>query len=123
MSKIVIFSGGRDFCDRELFDSIMELYVAQDDIVYVGDCPSGLDAMVRAFGHEWQRIFKADWRKYGRSAGPRRNADMCRAAMEFAENNGYPVLLIAFPGGRGTASCVQQARRYGIPVMAMQPRI
>lgn len=52
--------------------------------------------------------FRADWDAHGPAAGPIRNARM------IAE--GKPDLVIAFPGGRGTADCVRQAKAAGIPV-------
>jgi ABC-type Fe3+-hydroxamate transport system substrate-binding protein len=49
--------------------------------------------------------------KYGPSAGPIRNGRM----LEYK-----PDLVIAFPGGRGTANMVKQARKAGIAVV--EPR-
>ena len=48
----------------------------------------------------------ADWSLHGRRAGPLRNREMV-AAVD---------LLIAFPGGRGTESCITEARKLGRPV-------
>ncbi len=52
--------------------------------------------------------YPADWKKHGRAAGPLRNARM------LAE--GKPDLVIAFPGGRGTADMVRKAEAAGVPV-------
>lgn len=49
----------------------------------------------------------ADWAKNGRSAGPIRNQEMLDTGID---------LVIAFPGGAGTADCVRRARRAGIKV-------
>lgn len=51
---------------------------------------------------------KAQWDKYGKSAGYRRNARMLEPPA--------PDLVVAFPGGRGTANMVMLAKRAGIPV-------
>lgn len=51
--------------------------------------------------------FDADWERYGKSAGHRRNAEMIKHADA----------LLAFPGGVGTANCIEHARRKGIPVI------
>lgn len=56
--------------------------------------------------------FPANWKKHGKAAGPRRNAKM------IAE--GRPDVVIAFPGGRGTADCVRQARAAGIEVVEVK---
>lgn len=53
--------------------------------------------------------FRADWERYGRQAGPLRNARM------LAE--GRPDAVIAFPGGAGTADMVRKARAAGLPVV------
>jgi hypothetical protein len=49
----------------------------------------------------------AEWDMYGPSAGPRRNARM----VEWK-----PDVVIAFPGNRGTADMVRQAKAAEIPV-------
>lgn len=46
--------------------------------------------------------------KYGKSAGPIRNQTML--------DDGKPDLVLAFPGGRGTADMVAKAEKHGIPV-------
>jgi YspA, cpYpsA-related SLOG family len=56
-------------------------------------------------------VCKAEWEKYGKSAGPKRNARM----LEWK-----PDLVVAFPGGRGTANMCKQARDAGVPVKEMQ---
>jgi len=53
-------------------------------------------------------VFEAGWEAYGRSAGPRRNERMLR---DFV-----PDLVVAFPGGRGTADMVRRARGAGVLV-------
>ena len=53
--------------------------------------------------------FPADWKKHGRAAGPIRNKQML--------TEGKPDVVVAFPGGRGTANMVQQAQKAGVPVV------
>lgn len=57
--------------------------------------------------------YPADWKKHGKAAGPIRNARM------IAE--GKPDVVIAFPGGRGTADMVRQASAARIPVVHAAP--
>jgi hypothetical protein len=52
--------------------------------------------------------FPAPWKKFGRSAGPRRNGRMLAW--------GKPTLGMAFPGGRGTADMTDRLFRAEIPV-------
>jgi hypothetical protein len=56
--------------------------------------------------------FPADWATFGRSAGPRRNAQML--------SKGQPDVVIAFPGGRGTANMVAQAKAAGVTVILVE---
>lgn len=54
-------------------------------------------------------VFQAEWKNYGRAAGPKRNRKMLLS---------HPnAIVLAFPGGRGTANCVQQARELGMTVV------
>jgi len=52
--------------------------------------------------------FPADWGKYSKSAGYIRNKQM------LAE--GKPDLVVAFPGGKGTANMVKLAKLANIPI-------
>lgn len=56
--------------------------------------------------------YEANWDKYGKSAGPRRNKQML--------DEGKPDLVVAFPGGRGTAHMVQLAKEHGVPVIEVE---
>jgi hypothetical protein len=58
--------------------------------------------------------FSADWKKLGRTAGPIRNEQMLR--------EGKPDLVIALPGGRGTAHMVRIAREAGVRVIEITKR-
>lgn len=51
---------------------------------------------------------KADWHKHGLASGPLRNARM----LEWK-----PDLVVAFPGGRGTADMVRRSKAAGVEVL------
>ena len=89
----------------------------------------------RAIGRAAQQLgwrvqsLAADWRRHGRAAGPIRNRLLLEQALVEAQAHTSPafsasVLVIAFPGGAGTASLVQQARRCSscspVPVVVME---
>lgn len=105
--------GGRTFSDRNMLDAALDRFtrhVLQITSLIHGDA-RGADRMAG----DWARMrgipveaFPADWAGQGRAAGPIRNARM------LAE--GGPDLVIAFPGGRGTANMVSQAEAAGVPV-------
>jgi predicted Rossmann-fold nucleotide-binding protein len=50
----------------------------------------------------------ANWNAWGRAAGPRRNQEMLMRK---------PNLVVAFPGGEGTADMVQKAIAAGVKVV------
>ena len=111
----IAITGGRDYTDRAAVESALERYCTGPLFgeLYVGDCPTGVDAFayawgLRTLGARYTRLFRADWDTHGKSAGPRRNQAMIDAGV---------ALLLAFPGGRGTADCVRRARRVGVRVV------
>lgn len=110
---IVLVCGGREFGDYDLMDKTLADLVPPGAKVITG-AARGADRMAsgwaRANGREL-REFPADWRKYGRGAGPKRNQEMLEA--------GRPDLVIAFDGGAGTRDMVDRARRAGIRVVAV----
>jgi hypothetical protein len=57
-------------------------------------------------------VYVAQWKKHGRAAGPIRNQRML--------DEGKPDLVVAFPGGRGTADMIRRAERAGVPVQQVQ---
>ena len=79
----------------------------------------GADAAIgRAAGQlGWCSLaMPAQWQQHGRAAGPIRNRELLQQAIARAEAHTFPGslasgLVVAFPGGPGTASLVQQARR------------
>lgn len=56
--------------------------------------------------------YPALWSKYGNAAGYIRNQQML--------DEGRPDLVVAFPGGRGTASMVKLARAAGVRVVEVK---
>lgn len=106
----VLVTGGRHYDRPDLVQKGLELYKCSELIV--GDCRTGADRYAREWAREAGvplRVFKADWDKYGKAAGPIRNSEMV------AEK---PDLVLSFPGGRGTADCSDKARAAGIRVVA-----
>lgn len=55
----------------------------------------------------------AKWQEQGRSAGPIRNGEML--------SRYEPDMLVAFPGGRGTANMIRQAESAEIVVQVIRP--
>jgi len=103
----VIVCGGRDYNDTERVAEILQ-YLPCDTIVVHGGA-SGADLLAGLYWNEWgtTEVFHADWEKHGKAAGPLRNQEMLDAGAD---------LVIAFPGGRGTADMVRRAKGRGIKV-------
>lgn len=76
---------------------------------------NGADLLARRWS-EYKGIecltFHAKWSRHGPSAGPIRNQQMI--------DEGKPDLVVAFPGGRGTADMVRRARIAGIRVIEVE---
>jgi hypothetical protein len=55
---------------------------------------------------------RAEWLRLGMAAGPIRNQAMLEEAGGLAHRDGAELLVLAFPGGAGTASCIREARQW-----------
>jgi YspA, cpYpsA-related SLOG family len=108
----VLVTGGRDFADAALLAAALDSIHAEQSISLLihGD-PRGADRLAAAWADVRQiplLAFPADWNAHGRAAGFIRNARMLAEAS--------PELVIAFPGGKGTAHMVGVAIKAGVPV-------
>lgn len=110
--RVVAVTGGRRFADRELlFGALDALHRSHEILALAHGGAAGADSLAGAWARErgvQEVVFPANWRKFGRRAGPLRNIAMLQAA--------NPSLLVAMPGGSGTAHCSSAASRMGIPV-------
>jgi len=112
MTKVLV-CGGRDFSDyRRLCDVLDKLHAQRRFAALIEGGAKGADT----FAHRWAlergieaTEFTADWDRFGRAAGPIRNKQMLE--------EGKPDLVVAFPGGRGTASMVSLAMDANIEVI------
>ena len=110
----VLVCGGRDYIDASaLWGALDKLRheAAHDGMTVIQGGARGADQLAR----EWcvARLvpylnFPADWIKYGKAAGPIRNQQMI--------DKGEPTLVLAFPGGPGTADMLFRAENACIPV-------
>lgn len=108
----MLVCGGRDYDDVDNVYDTLDVFCREHRVTLIihGAAP-GADALAG----EWARCcgiscreFRADWRTHGGSAGPIRNKQMLV--------EGRPDLVVAFPGGSGTANMVEQAMKAGVPV-------
>ena len=108
----VIICGGRDFYNHEtVFDVLNRVHSRSFEIGHVitGGAP-GADTIANKWAEQWtinHTIVYAKW-KQGSDAGPARNTRMLLLK---------PHLVIAFPGGPGTANMIGQAHNALIPIL------
>ena len=111
----VIIAGGRDFSDFELMSTKMDMLLSKvkdkREVVVISGKAKGADTLGERYATS--RNFKveeypANWDKYGRSAGYRRNEEMA----EHAE------ALVAFWDGKskGTSHMIEYAKSKGLKV-------
>jgi hypothetical protein len=106
----VLVCGGRDYEDTEKVNRTLDQLSPSPTLVIVGN-PQGAEALALYWAFDKPVpvvVMYAAWEALGRSAGPIRNQNMIDLLK--------PDLVLAFPGGEGTADCVARARKAGIEV-------
>lgn len=109
----VLVCGGRAYADRNHVYATLDAIHAKTPITHlIHGGARGADS----HGREWafernvpMTAFMAEWKHKGKAAGPIRNRRMLET--------GKPDLVVAFPGGRGTADMCRQARVAGVEVI------
>lgn len=113
MEQIVLVCGGRDYEDRQSLFMVLDAAHSANPIkLLVHGGASGADDLAgrwaRHVGVAW-KSYPAYWKSEGKSAGPKRNQRMLDEAK--------PHIVIAFPGGSGTADMIRKAEKAGVPVV------
>ncbi|MHB1241735.1 MAG: DUF2493 domain-containing protein [Gammaproteobacteria bacterium] len=113
----VLACGGRDFADWALLCAELDALHAQTPFTcLIHGAAQGADEMAAKWANGkgiHVLAFPADWENLRRAAGPIRNKQML--------DEGKPNLVVAFPGGRGTANMVRQALAAGLTVRKIAP--
>ena len=109
----VLVCGGRDYTDWYRLIDVLDHYVNHGDVIITG-MARGADTL--AFDYAvMENIeteeYPAQWEIHGKKAGPIRNQQML--------DEGKPDLVIAFPGGNGTADMVRRAKKAGVKVVTV----
>ena len=108
----VIIAGGRNFDDfNKLCQVCDEFLQGQNNIEIVSGAYKGADLLGERYAAERNyqiKQFPADWRRYGKSAGLKRNTEMAA----------YADILIAFWDGKskGTKNMIDLATQAGLKV-------
>lgn len=119
----VLVCGGRAYNNRDhIHNTLVELDAKRGPITcIIHGCATGADSEGMIWAQTMDKIpgrqvkhapFRAEWRKFGLAAGPIRNQRMI--------DQGRPDLVVAFPGGKGTADMVKRAKAHGLEVIEVE---
>lgn len=109
----VLVCGGRRFNDALTLGSWLGGLMRDPGIAcIIHGGAQGADFMAGKFA-EWKgipvEVYPAKWKEDGKAVGPIRNSRMLKEAK--------PDLVVAFPGGKGTADMVKRAKAAGVSVL------
>lgn len=122
----VIVCGGRDYADYVALSAFMGQFHRERPIKHLHHGNArGADIMAHGWAmslnqsaapgeRRWISVHPcpANWKRDGNAAGPIRNKNMLGQK---------PDVVIAFPGGKGTAHMVKIARQAGVEVIEVPP--
>ena len=110
LKKTIVICGCRDFFDKMVFTEFVDKCLAEtpgewEICILSGHC-AGVDAMAEEYAAERGfdvKLYPAEWARYGKAAGPKRNLQMARDANT----------VIAFWDGRskGTKNMIDTATK------------
>jgi predicted Rossmann-fold nucleotide-binding protein len=112
----VLVCGGRNFRSPAQVSKALD---ALHSIHKFTDLIHGGAKGVDTFASDWAKtkpeitryVSYADWDTHGLAAGPIRNAHMLTWG---------PDLVVAFPGGNGTADMINKARKAGVEILEVK---
>ena len=114
----VLITGSRDWTDEEAIYRALAAHTGFEHNVTLlsGHCPTGADAIAERYAKTkgWDiELHPADWGKYGKYAGPKRNQEMV---------DRKPDLVLAFilNGSKGASGTVAMAKKAGLRVHVVE---
>jgi predicted Rossmann-fold nucleotide-binding protein len=114
----VLVCGGRNFENRAMLHATLDyLHADRGCAVVIAGGARGADTLAVEWAKEREvmvEVYMAEWDQFGRKAGPIRNQRML--------DEGKPDLVVAFPGGRGTAGMIALAEKAGVEVAQIDNR-
>lgn len=111
----ILVTGSRNFADTKLMREVLSSIQNSNVTLIHGGC-RGADKIAEEIGEELGFQIEehlAEWNKYGKSAGPIRNAEMLNSRID---------LVLAFPveKSKGTKDCISKALQKNIPVLRIE---
>jgi len=112
----VLVCGGRDYGNITRVTQELDALARTATLTIIEGGATGADEIAREWSRRYGRGYlytmRADWEGHGKAAGPIRNQKMLDVYK--------PDLVLAFPGGRGTADMVARAKAAGVPVKCIE---
>ena len=108
----ILICGGRDYADKSRMSEVIHALFNPDTDTIMHGGARGADTLAGEIASELgcaAKVYPADWKTHGKAAGAIRNQIML--------DDGKPNIVVAFPGGKGTADMVKRAKRAGIWVI------
>ncbi len=108
----IVFTGSRDLTKPEV-ENVLRKYLF--DYIFLGDCNTGGDKFALEYAIKNNikyKIFKAQWEKFGKRAGPIRNERMVKYVKQYYFNPyGIAIRKNKSPG---TSNCISYFLKYGL---------
>jgi hypothetical protein len=120
----ILICGGRDFSDYALLKKVIDKEITlhqfnypNDKIEIVSGGARGADYLAEKYAKEKKydlKVFPAQWDKFGKSAGYRRNDEMAQYLDK--SDNRWSCIIVAFWDSlsRGTKSMIALAERFDL---------
>ncbi len=113
----LVIAGSRGLNNYEKIKDIIHRYLqvhnlqCSDIEIVTGECPTGVDLCARMFAYEYDvplMTMVAEWKKYGKAAGPKRNRRMAEY--------GHQLLAVWDGSSPGTKSMFTEMAKLDKPV-------
>ena len=116
MAVRVLVCGGRNYKNFYLVDEVLSSLHSSNGIqCIIQGGAKGADFLAAVWAEAediYCKEYMAQWKELGPSAGSIRNQQML--------DEGKPDLVVAFPGGKGTADMVRRAENAGVKVIKVE---
>ncbi len=114
----LLIAGTRTFEQYLVLQTTLHLYTKDvPNLKVITGCAKGTDSMAIRWAKEQGKpyqVYTADWNKWGKSAGPRRNQEMAKAADR---------AIVYWDGkSRGTANMIMNLKIQGVPYEVISTR-